>query len=41
MQMSLVGEEMIVRVEIPTGQPLVFELNDELGVRDTYYLSER
>jgi 2,3-bisphosphoglycerate-dependent phosphoglycerate mutase len=30
-----------VGVEIPTGQPLVYELNDDLSVRDSYYLSER
>ena len=23
------------------GQPLVYELNDDLSVRDSYYLSER
>ena len=28
-------------VEIPTGQPLVYELNDDLSVSDPYYLSER
>jgi len=39
--LSNIGDDDIVGVEIPTGQPLVFELNDELGVRDTYYLSER
>ena len=30
-----------VDVEIPTGQPLVYELNDDLSVRDSFYLSER
>ena len=31
----------IVGLEIPTGQPIVYELNDDLSVRDRYYLSER
>ena len=36
-----IGDQEIVGVEIPTGQPLVYELNDDLSVRDSYYLSER
>jgi 2,3-bisphosphoglycerate-dependent phosphoglycerate mutase len=39
--LSNIGDDDIVGVEIPTGQPLVYELNDDLGVRDSYYLSER
>lgn len=39
--LSQIGDEEIVGVEIPTGQPLVYELDDDLGVRDSYYLSER
>lgn len=39
--LSKIGDDDIVGVEIPTGQPLVFDLDDDLGVRDTYYLSER
>ena len=39
--LSNVGDQEIVGVEIPTGQPLVYELDDELNVRDSYYLSER
>jgi 2,3-bisphosphoglycerate-dependent phosphoglycerate mutase len=39
--LSNIGDEDIVGVEIPTGEPLVYELNDDLSVRDSYYLSER
>ena len=39
--LSRIGDQEIVGVEIPTGQPLVYELNDDLSVRDHYYLSER
>ena len=39
--LSNIGDDEIVGVEIPTGQPLVYELNDDLSVRDSYYLSER
>ncbi|WP_395622233.1 2,3-diphosphoglycerate-dependent phosphoglycerate mutase [Sphingomonas daechungensis] len=39
--LSNIGDDEIVGVEIPTGQPLVYELNDDLTVRDSYYLSER
>ena len=39
--LSNIGDEEIVGVEIPTGQPLVYELDDDLSVRDSYYLSER
>ena len=31
----------IVALEIPTGQPIVYELGDDLSVKDRYYLSER
>lgn len=34
-------DDEIVKVEIPTGQPLVFELDDALKVREHYYLHER
>ncbi|QIL03203.1 2,3-diphosphoglycerate-dependent phosphoglycerate mutase [Sphingomonas sinipercae] len=36
-----VSDEDIVGVEIPTGQPMVFELGDDLCATDSYYLSER
>lgn len=39
--LSNIGDDEIVGVEIPTGQPLVYELADDLSVRDSYYLSER
>jgi 2,3-bisphosphoglycerate-dependent phosphoglycerate mutase len=39
--LSNIGDQEIVGVEIPTGQPLVYELNEDLSVRDRYYLSER
>jgi 2,3-bisphosphoglycerate-dependent phosphoglycerate mutase len=39
--LSQIGDDEIVGVEIPTGQPLVYELNDDLSVRERYYLSER
>jgi len=39
--LSGIGDEDIVGVEIPTGEPLVYELGEGLSVRDSYYLSER
>ena len=39
--LSNVGDDEIVGVEIPTGQPLVYELNDDLNTRESYYLGER
>ena len=39
--LSNIGNQEIVGVEIPTGQPLVYELDDDLSVRDSFYLSER
>ena len=39
--LSGIGDDEIVGVEIPTGQPLVYELNDDLTARQKYYLSER
>ena len=39
--LSNIGDDEIVGVEIPTGQPLIYGLNDDLSVRDSYYLSER
>jgi 2,3-bisphosphoglycerate-dependent phosphoglycerate mutase len=39
--LSQIGDDEIVGVEIPTGQPLVYELDDDLNVADRYYLSER
>ena len=31
----------ITGLEIPTGQPIVYELDDQLQRQDRYYLSER
>jgi 2,3-bisphosphoglycerate-dependent phosphoglycerate mutase len=39
--LSGIGDDDIVGLEIPTGQPIVYELGDDLSVRDRYYLSER
>ena len=39
--LSNVGNEEIVGVEIPTGEPLVYELDCDLVARDSYYLNER
>ncbi|URD60401.1 2,3-diphosphoglycerate-dependent phosphoglycerate mutase [Sphingomonas sp. KRR8] len=40
-QLSGISDADIVGLEIPTGQPIVYELDDDLSVRDRYYLSER
>jgi len=39
--LSNIADADIVGLEIPTGQPIVYELDDDLSVRDRYYLSER
>ena len=39
--LSKLGDQEIVGVEIPTGAPLVYELDDDLAAVDRYYLSER
>jgi len=39
--LSDIGDEEIVGLEIPTGEPLVYELGDDLSVRERYYLNER
>ena len=39
--LSNIADEDIVGLEIPTGQPIVYELDEGLAVRDRYYLSER
>jgi len=39
--LSKLGDEEIVGVEIPTGEPLVYELDDKLEATGRYYLSER
>jgi 2,3-bisphosphoglycerate-dependent phosphoglycerate mutase len=40
-QLSAISDAEIVGLEIPTGQPIVYELGDDLSVKDRYYLSER
>ncbi|MCW3796275.1 2,3-diphosphoglycerate-dependent phosphoglycerate mutase [Sphingomonas sp. BN140010] len=40
-QLSGISDADIVGLEIPTGQPIVYELGDDLTVKDRYYLSER
>ena len=39
--LSSIGDEEIVGLEIPTGQPIVYELEDDLSLRDRYFLSDR
>ena len=39
--LSNIADADIVGLEIPTGQPIVYQLADDLSVRDRYYLSER
>ncbi|MGK2910047.1 MAG: 2,3-diphosphoglycerate-dependent phosphoglycerate mutase [Sphingobium sp.] len=39
--LSGISDDEITSLEIPTGQPIVYELDDALAVTDRYYLSER
>jgi len=39
-QLSGISDADIVGLEIPTGQPIVYELDDELKVRERYFLSD-
>jgi 2,3-bisphosphoglycerate-dependent phosphoglycerate mutase len=39
--LSGISDEDIINLEIPTGQPIVFELDSALVATDRYYLSER
>jgi 2,3-bisphosphoglycerate-dependent phosphoglycerate mutase len=39
--LSNIGDNDISALEIPTGEPIVYELGDDLAVRDRYYLAER
>ena len=39
--LSVISDEEIVSPEIPTGQPIVYELDHALRPTDRYYLSER
>jgi 2,3-bisphosphoglycerate-dependent phosphoglycerate mutase len=38
--LSGIGDEEIVGLEIPTGKPIVYELNDDLSVVQRYYLDD-
>ena len=40
-QLSGISDQDIVGLEIPTGQPIVYELDERLRRIDRYYLSER
>ena len=39
--LSGISDDEISSLEIPTGQPIVYELADDLSALDRYYLSER
>ena len=39
--LSKISDAEIVELEIPTGQPIVYELGEDLSVNERYYLSER
>ena len=39
--LSGISDAEIPSFEIPTGQPLIYELDDDLAVADRYYLAER
>ena len=39
--LSGIPDDEITGLEIPTGQPIVYELDDDLTATDRYYLSER
>ena len=39
--LSGIADDAITKLEIPTGQPIVYELDNQLGEVDRYYLNER
>ena len=39
--LSGISDAEIASLEIPTGQPIVYQLDDQLAATDRYYLSER
>jgi 2,3-bisphosphoglycerate-dependent phosphoglycerate mutase len=39
--LSGISDDEITGLEIPTGQPIIYELDDALNATDRYYLSER
>ena len=38
--LSNIGDDEIVSLEIPTGKPIIYDLNDDLSVARRYYLDE-
>jgi len=39
--LSQISDDDIVGLEIPTGEPIVYDLADDLSVRERYYLKDR
>lgn len=39
--LSAMSDAEVSRLEIPTGQPIVYDLAEDLTARDRYYLAER
>ena len=39
--LSAIADDEITGLEIPTGRPIVYELDDGLAATDRYYLHER
>ena len=39
--LSRIPDDAITGLEIPTGQPIVYELNDDLSEKERYYLKDR
>ena len=39
--LSGISDDDITGLEIPTGQPIVYELDHDLAARERYYLAER
>jgi 2,3-bisphosphoglycerate-dependent phosphoglycerate mutase len=39
--LSGISDDEITGLEIPTGQPIVYDLNNDLSARDRYYLADR
>lgn len=39
--LSGISDDDIVNLEIPTGQPIIYDLDSQLGLKDRYFLAER
>jgi 2,3-bisphosphoglycerate-dependent phosphoglycerate mutase len=39
--LSGIPDDQITSLEIPTGEPIVYELNDDLSAIERYYLKDR